>query len=101
MLPVPQQAVEEPGPVLSTAAALLDQRARRQERRTASPRASQRRRRIDVLSAAAGAIAMVRTGFAAVPPADLLSMCHHDRIRRRCEAVQAVKPAYHWVLQAV
>ena len=57
-----QQAHEVPGPVLSTAAALLDQRVRRQERRAASVRSSERRRRIDALSAAAGAIAMVRFG---------------------------------------
>ena len=46
--------------MLSTAAALLDQQARRQERRAVSARTSDRRRRIDALSAAAGAIAMVR-----------------------------------------
>jgi len=45
--------------VLATSAARLDQRARRQERRAASARSSARRRHVDALSAAAGAIAMV------------------------------------------
>ena len=53
------QASGEHEPVLVTAAARLDQRARRQERRAASARGFARRRRIDALSAAAGAIAMV------------------------------------------
>ncbi len=60
LLLVSRQALDEAGPVLSTAALLLDQRARRQERRAAALRGSERRRRIDALSAAAGAIAMVR-----------------------------------------
>ena len=50
--------------MLVTAAARLDQRARRQERRAASTRGFARRRHIDALSAAAGAIAMVRPELA-------------------------------------
>ena len=47
--------------MLATTAGPLDQRARRQERRAASARSSARRRQVDALSAAAGAVAMVRS----------------------------------------
>ena len=67
------QASGEPEPVLHTAAARLDQRARRQERRAAAARSSARRRRVDALSAAAGAVAMV-----CVPA---LPQCLRDRER--------------------